>query len=245
MNTLVRSADLGRLRARTAYPPIPNYHPPDPDTGALGEVMPRPAGEVIATEWVAGVSARLVFLEDGSYLIGGPQRWLYAGGDLIGDAAFGVVAAVRPHADRLDGAVRVESGSALVVFGVVFGGKADAAERYTSRREVGYRTTDVARLSLGADDGLTFLNEGELAAFAADHRLPLAPRLARFPARDLPVKPDAVLTLMEELLPASRCRLDAGADGEPEGLVVRTPDRGWVASLRFADYRRAKKRRRK
>jgi hypothetical protein len=244
MSTLVWSADFGRLRTRTAYPNIPSYHPPDPDTGALGGALPRPPGDVIATELIAGVSARLAILGDGSYLIGGPQRWLYAAGDRIGDAAFGVTAAVRPHAARLSGSVRVGEGTALVVYGQVFGGKTVTAGRYTSKREVGYRTTDVARVNLAADAALAFLNEAELTAFAAEHELPLVPRVARFPARDLPAKPHAVLTLMEELLPSSRCRLDAGAEGDPEGLVVRTPDRGWVASLRFADYRRVKRRRR-
>jgi hypothetical protein len=244
MSTLVRSADLGRLRTHTAYPLPVSYHPPDPDTGALGEVRPRPAGDVIVAESINGLVARLVIFGDRSYLIGGPQRWLYADGDLIGDAANGVVSAVKPLADRIHSKVNIAPGSLLVVYGVVFGGKADAGERYTTRRQVGYRLLDVARLDPAADEP-AFLGEKALLAFAAEHDLPLVPRLARFPARDLPIKPAAVLSLMEELLPSSRCRLDPAAGGEPFGLTVRTADRGWVSELRFADYRRAAKRKRK
>jgi hypothetical protein len=245
MNTLVRLADLGRLHARTAYPLIPSYHPPDPDTGDLGDVMPKPAGDVIATELLDGVTGRVVLFADGSYLIGNPHRWLYASGDVVGDAAHGMVNAVRPLADRLSAAAGVQPDSVLVVYGELFGGKTPAAARYTGRKEVGYRTTDVARLALSEDGEVTFFSEKELTAFAAEHGLQLVPRVARFPARDLPTKPGGVLTLMEELLPGSRCRLDADADDNPAGLVVRSPDRSWVAALRFDDYRRAKKRKRR
>lgn len=240
MNTLVRLADLGRLHARTAYPLISSYHPPDPDTGDLGDVMPKPPGDVIATELLDGVTCRVVLFADRSYLIGNPQRWLFARGDVVGDAAHGMVNAVRPLADRLSETASVESDAVLVVYGELFGGKTAAAARYTGRKEVGYRTTDVARVPLhGEDSEVPFLPEKELTAFASEHGLPLVPRVARFPARDLPTKPVAVLTLMEELLPGSRCRLDADADDNPAGLIVRTPDRSWLAALRFDDYWRA------
>lgn len=245
MNTLVRLADLGRLHARTAYPLIPSYHPPDPDTGDLGPVMPKPAGDVIATELLDGVTCRVVLFADGSYLIGHPQRWLYASGDVVGDASQGMVRAVRPLAEKLSATATVEPDTVLVIYGELFGGKTPAAARYTGRKEVGYRTTDVARVALHDDGEVVFFPEKELTAFAAEHGLPLVPRVARFPARDLPAKPSGVLTLLEELLPGSRCRLDADADDNPAGLIVRSPDRSWVAALRFDDYRRAKKRKRK
>ena len=245
MNTLVRLADLGRLHARTAYPLIPSYHPPDPGTGDLGPVMPKPAGDVIATELLDGVTCRVVLFADGSYLIGNPHRWLYASGDVIGDAAQGMVNAVRPLADKLSATASVEPDTALVLYGELFGGKTPAAARYTSRKEVGYRTTDTAIVNLSEDADMAYLNEKELTAFAGEHGLPLVPRVARFPARDLPTKPDGVLTLLEEVLPSSRCRLDADADGDPAGLIVRSPDRSWIAALRFDDYRRAKKRKRR
>ena len=121
------------------------------------------------------------------------------------------------------------------MFGVVFGGKTPGAERYTSRRETGHRITDVASLT---DDGLAFLNENELLAFAEESMVPLAPRVARFPARDLPTRPDATRDFLEELLPGSQCRLDAGADGDPAGVILRTADRSWIAAVRFAEYAR-------
>ena len=228
MSLLVRSVDLARLHSRVAYPSIPSYHPPDDDGRASGLAV-RPPGDAIATERIDGVMCRLVVAPDGSYLIGDAKRWLYAAGDLIGNPSHGVANAVKPAAERLTGLKEWTA-----VFGIVFGGKTPGAERYTSKREVGYRVIDVAKL--GEDNELAFLNEHDLLAFAAAHSLPLAPRIARFPARDLPTRPDPTRTFLEELLPSSRCRLDGGADGDPDGVVLRTADRGWIASARFDDY---------
>jgi hypothetical protein len=43
----------------------------------------------------------------------------------------------------------------------------------------------------------------------------------------------------------SRCTLDDGAEGVPEGVVVRTPDRKAIAKIRREDYERTLKRRKK
>ena len=234
MSLLVRSADLGRLLSRTNPPPIPGYHPPDDDGRPCG-VAVRPPGDAIVVELIEGVTVRLILAPDGSYLIGDARRWLHAAEDLIANPSHGVVAAVRPLAERLP-----PRGEWRAVFGVVFGGKTPGAERYTSRRETGYRITDVATPT---DDGLAFLGENELQAFAAEAKVPLAPRVARFPARDLPTRPDATRDFLAELLPGSQCRLDAGADGDPAGVILRTADRSWIAAVRFAEYAMAKKRR--
>ncbi len=256
MPFLLRAADLARLSTMTKYPSIPTYHPLDPTNGAvLDEARRPPPGEVVATEKVDGTNARVALLPDGSYLIGSREEWLYARGDLLANPALGIAEAVRPVAERLP----TEPGAVVVVYGEVYGGKVTAASRqYTSKREVGYRVFDVARvenfeelLEKPAEElatwreggGQAFLPEDELQAFTEAHGLKLTPRVARFPGRDLPTKPDAVLTFLEELLPTSRARLDAGAGGEPEGLVVRTADRGWVVKLRVEDYQRAKRRR--
>jgi len=255
----VRAVDLARLNSATKYPSIPTYHALDPQSGAvLDDVRRAAGGEVIATEKVDGANARIVLLPDGTYLIGSREEFLHARGDLVFNPALGIVAAVRPVADRLPTPAGDEI---VVVYGEVYGGKVTAAAgQYTSRREVGYRVFDVARLPAAGGllarppeevaawreaGGQPFLGEDDLQAFAAEHRLALTPRVARFPAADLPRKVDAALTFLEELLPTSRCRLDAGAGGDPEGLVVRSPDRAYVVKLRFEDYLRAKRKKKR
>ncbi len=44
---------------------------------------------------------------------------------------------------------------------------------------------------------------------------------------------------------STRCKLDEGADGVPEGVVVRSPDRSAIAKIRREDYDRTLKRRKK
>ena len=254
----VRAVDLARLNSATKYPGIPTYHALDPQTGAVLDDVRRAAGEVIATEKVDGANCRIALLPDGTYLIGGREEWRHAKGDLVFNPALGIVAAVRPTAELLPTPAGDE---VVVVYGEVYGGKVTAAaKQYTSRKEVGYRVFDVARfsdapalLARPAEEiaawreagGQRFLPEDDLQAFAAEHQLKLAPRVARFPAADLPRKVDATRTFLEEMLPTSRCRLDAGAGGDPEGLVVRSPDRSYVVKLRFEDYLRARRKKKR
>jgi hypothetical protein len=255
----VRAIDLARLNSATKYPSIPTFHALDPQTGAvLDDVRRAPGGEIIATEKVDGVNTRIILLPDGNYLIGSREELLHAKGDLIFNPALGIVAAVRAVADRLPAPA---GGEVVVVYGEVFGGKVtSAAKQYTSRQEVGYRVFDAARFpdceSLLARPpeeiaawreagGQQFLDEDDLLAFAESHELKPTPRIARFPAADLPRKVDAALTFLEEMVPTSRCRLDAGAGGDPEGLVIRSPDRAYIVKLRFEDYLRAKRKKKR
>jgi RNA ligase len=247
MPRLMRAMNLARLNSLTRYEDIPTYHTRDPDTGVLENQPCRTTGEIIATEKIDGVLARIVLLADG-YLIGNDRDWLHAQGDLVANPSQGIVKLLRPLADAIS---PPEPDAVVILYGEVFGGKVSAAsEQYTSKKEFGFRLFDVARLSSAALElpedtgGLSFLREEELQNYANQHGLKLAPRVARFPAPDLPKSIDATRTLLEELLPTSRCRLDADAGGEPEGLVLRKVDRSWIVTLRVSDYRRAKRKQR-
>lgn len=255
----VRAVDLTRLNTLTKYPSIPTYHLLDSSTGSLlDDVCRPPPGELIATEKVDGTNARIVILPDGTYLIGSREEWLYARGDLLANPALGIAAVVRPIAEN----VPAPPGDAIqVIFGEVYGGRVTSASReYTSRQEYGFRLFDVANIpntpellakplseisAWREQGGQCFLTEPELQAFAERLALKLTPRVTRLAARDLPIAPDAVLTLLEEWLPTSRVRLDPDAGGEPEGLVIRTSDRGWIAKIRYEDYRRPKRRKKR
>jgi hypothetical protein len=241
MHHALRAMNIARLNTLTRYPDIPSYHSRDPDTGMLDDPPNRSVGEIIATEKIDGVLARILITPDG-YLIGTNRDWLHAQGDLIANPSLGIVKTLRPVAEALP-----RTDDLTVLYGELFGGKiTDASAHYTSKKELGFRLFDVARVpdpaSAGADaSGLSYLPEDELQSFANLHGLKLAPRVARFPAPDLPKTIDKTRLFLEELLPTSRCRLDADAGGEPEGLVLRKVDRSWIVTLRLADYRRMKR----
>lgn len=250
----VRRADLDAINSATKYPSIQTYHRLG-DRGLLTDTVTEFDGPVIGTEKVDGTNARIIALPDGTYLLGSREELLYARGDLIGNPAQGIVAGLRALAESLDPVNDV----VRVHFLELYGGKVTAASKqYTGERAVGYRLFDMVVLPDYADllsrppaeisawresGGQPFLSESELAASAADDGIELTPRLFTLDATDLPHEIDSTRAFLAEQLPATRCALDEGAAGHPEGIVLRTQDRSIIAKARFEDYERTVRRR--
>jgi hypothetical protein len=249
----LRTANLEAINTATKYPAIPTYHRLG-ERGALTDAVTVFPGPVIGTEKVDGTNSRVIVLPGGSWLLGSREELLYAEGDLIGNPALGIVAALRD----LAGTLPVED-AVRVYYLEVFGGRITAASKqYTGARAVGYRLFDVVELrdyrellarpvpELSAwreSGGQAFLAEPELAAAAARAGLELTPRLFTVDATELPAGLAATREFLADRLPATRCGLDGGAAGRPEGVVLRTPDRAVIAKARFEDYERTLRRR--
>jgi hypothetical protein len=253
----VRAVDLSKLNSLTKYPSIPTYHALDPATGNLREETVTFTGTVIGTEKVDGTNARIISLPGGPYLLGSREELLYAQGDLIGNPASGIVAELRPVADRLTAA---DGDVIRVHYLEVYGGKVTAASKhYTGSQQMGHRLFDVAvladyeaRLQRPAAElsawreagGQTFLAEAELAATADRDGLALTPRVFAVDAGELPTALDKTRQFLADRLPRTGSALDDGALGQPEGIVLRTTDRATIAKARFQDYDRTLRRRR-
>lgn len=253
----VRATDLGALNSLTKYPSIPTYHTLDPKNGGLVEnetvVFPGP---VLGTEKVDGTNARIISLPDGNFLLGSREELLYAKGDLIGNPAQGIVAALR---DVAAGLAPVEDDVVRVHFLEVYGGKVTAASKqYTGDKAVGFRLFDMAvipdyRAVLGKapavisawrdEGGQSYLDEDALTEAAARDGFTLTPRLFRLDGAELPRELDKTRAFLAEHLPETRSALDGAAGGQPEGIVLRAPDRAVIAKARFADYDRTLRRR--
>lgn len=254
----VRTADLAAINSLTKYPSIQTYHQLDPADGGLLDTVAEFTGPVVGTEKIDGTNARIVSLPDGAYLIGSREELLYAKGDLIGNPAQGIVAQLRAVAERLapvaDDVIRVH-------YLEVFGGKVTgASKQYTGSRQVGHRLFDVvvqadyaqllarpaAEISAWREGGgQHYLTEPELVARAAGDGLDLTPRLFTVDAAELPMDIVSTRQFLAERLPATVSALDDGAEGRPEGVVLRAPDRSVIAKARFQDYDRTIKRRRR
>lgn len=250
-----RELDLRKLNSATKYPSIPMYHAMGERGALLEETVDFGGRELIATEKVDGTNSRIMLMPDGYYLIGSREELLYARGDLIHNPALGIVDTLKPVAERIVDQVSTPDEWATVVYLETYGGKTTAAaKQYTSRREFGYRVFDVSRVPLTELDedlksiavwrenaGQTFLDEGELTDLVGSLDLCLTPRI---PIREsLPVTIDETDAWLQSMIPATLVSLDAEAGGKPEGLVVRTSDRGRIAKIRFDDYARHRKRR--
>lgn len=256
MTFKVRATDLAKLNSLTKYPSIPTYHTLDAKNGGLLEDAVAFDGAVIGTEKVDGTNSRIVVTPDGEYVIGSREELLYARGDLIGNPVLGIADALRALAERLCLSAQDE----ITVFYLeVFGGKVTAASKqYTSEQRVAYRMFDVVRLkdyvSLLAmssahiaawrdSGGQAFVNEDALQALAAQHEIPLTPRLFTLDGAALPQGIVEMRAFLQEHLSATLCRLDDSASGKPEGIVLRAADRACLAKARFEDYERTLKRR--
>lgn len=249
MNFDVRTANLEAVNSLTKYPSIQTYHQLG-ERGRLTEVVTEFGGPVIGTEKIDGSNARIVSLPDGTWLLGSREELLYAKGDLIGNPAQGIVAALREFADRLapvTDCVRVH-------YVELFGGKVTAASKqYTGHQAVGFRLFDVvviedyetllarpvAELSAWREAGSqSFLAEDELLAVAARDGVDVTPRLFTVDAGELPRDLEKAREFLAERLPRTRSALDEAGGGKPEGIVLRTPDRSVIAKARFEDYER-------
>lgn len=255
----VRTADLTALNSMTKYPSIPTYHALDPKNGSLieTETVLFP-GQVIGTEKVDGTNARIISLPDGNFLIGSREELLYAKGDLIPNPSQGIVAALRDLAADLS---PVDNDVMRVHFLEVYGGKVTAASKqYTGQKVVGFRLFDVAMipdyrdvLAQGAatisawrdSGGQPYLDEDALTTAAENDGIPLTPRLFQIDSADLPRELGTTRAFLTEHLPTTRSALDDTAGGQPEGIVLRTPDRDVIAKARFADYDRTLRRQRR
>lgn len=253
----VRTADLGALNSMTKYPSIPTYHALDPKNGSLvdGETVAFD-GPVLGTEKVDGTNARVISLPDGTFLLGSREELLYAKGDLIGNPAQGIVAALRDVASAL---APVPGDVVRVHFLEVYGGKVTAASKqYTGSKSVGFRLFDVVevpgyRAVLAMDPqriaawrdggGQPYLDEDALTAAAERDGFELTPRLFELPATELPTDLVKMRAFLGEHLPETLSALDEDAGGEPEGIVLRTKDRAVIAKARYQDYDRTLRRR--
>jgi hypothetical protein len=206
---------------------------------------------------VDGTNTRLVFCPDGAAVVGSREDLLWERRDLIGNPAMGIVEAVR---GVVQGAYErvCRPGRIAVYYVEVYGRNVGAAAgQYTREGRVGFRLFDAmlvedyeellgwppGRLARWRDEGgQQFLDADRLMEAAREVGFEPVPALFDLDASALPTGLEETYRFLLDL-GASRCRLDEGAGGVPEGVVVRSPDRSAVAKLRREDYERTLRRR--
>ena len=253
----IRQVDLGKLNSMTKYPSIPTYHTLG-DKGMLQEtVLVSFSGRVVGTEKVDGTNARLVFCPDGGAVVGSREDLLWDRRDLIGNPAMGIVEAVREVVQHLYEKLCRQDRVAVYyveVFGRNIGG---AARNYTRQGKVGFRLFDAVtiedydellgwpadRIARWRDQGgQRYLDADRLVQVAADIGFQPVPALLDLDASGLPTGLEEAYQFLLRC-PSSGCKLDERAEGVPEGIVVRSPDRSRIAKLRREDYDRTLRRR--
>jgi hypothetical protein len=248
-------ADFAALNSATKYPSIATYHTLDPKTGRLTEPAMQFTGDVISTEKLDGTNGRIVLMQDGDYFIGERENLIYAKGDRILAPNLGIVATLKPLADRIVASREHGldmAGPVIVLFLEVYGGKVGGnAKQYTSTATLGYRLFDYAVVasevlswpreriaSWREHGGQEWGTEAGLQWMSEDYGIPLVPRLGAMTTQELPSSLEGMYKWLIDVLPTTNVALDEGALGRAEGVVLRTVDRSVIAKARFQDYER-------
>jgi len=240
--------DLAKINSMTKYPSILTYHKLGEKGKLLDEVQVEFNSPVIVTEKIDGVNGRIILFPDGLYIIGSREELLYARGDLIGNPQLGIVDELGPVAQKL------ATPEVLTVFYFeVYGGNVTKnSKQYTSEKKVGHLLFDVAEIpefeglldlsieqisSWRNNGGQRFLSEEDLR----NTFLEMTPRIGfdHKIAVNVPISMKNTYHWSKQMLAdGTFVKLDPAAQGRPEGVVVRAPDRSRIAKIRFEDYER-------
>jgi len=236
--------NLEKLNSMTKYPSILTYHKMGERGRLLDEIQVNFEGQkVILTEKVDGVNGRIILFPDGFYVIGSREELLYAKGDLIGNPQLGIVDTLKPIAEKLAPRFWI-----TVFYFEVYGGKTTkSSKQYTGSGLVGARLFDMVKIfnpdeivNLPIEKIATWRDNGGQKFYSEitlqNLNLPLSPRIGEDWVPDGNVQ--EVYDWLKTKIQTTKCSLDNGALGRPEGLVVRTFDRSKIAKIRFEDYER-------
>ena len=234
-------ANLDRLNSMTKYPSILVYHKRGEKGKLLEEVQVEFDGLAIITEKIDGTNGRIILFPDGFYLIGSREELLYAKGDLIGDRQLGIVAELKPVAEKLS----LPDILTVYYFEVYGEGIGKNGVQYTGHKNIGHLLFDIAKIPC---DKLSKLTVEEIASwrdnggqqFLSEHQLqncgqPLTPRIT---IDKLPRSISETHSWLHSILTVTTATLDDGGLGRPEGVVVRSPDRSRITKIKFKDYDR-------
>lgn len=257
MTAVLDAPMMAQLNSMSKYPAIATYHQIDPATGCLSEPAVKFDGAVFATEKIDGTSARIIMLPGGDYLLASREELRHAKGDRLPSRVDGVADTLIPVADRIAGWSDARQPYVTVYYLEVYGGTVNGASRQYSadKKQFGARMFDVAIIPIEDvyelrgrpldyaahwrdHGGLEWGSEMDLTVAAAFGQTPIVPALFVASPDDLPTSVDGMQAFLTGRLPASRCTLDGGAKGQPEGIVFRTADRSTIAKARVADYAR-------
>lgn len=253
MSSALSAFDLKKFNSATKYPSILTYHELG-EKGRLKDVVQVPfSGPTLVTEKIDGTNARIIFY-NGDYFIGSREEILHARGDRIYNPAQGIVAVAQPVAERLAFSLSMvdhNTSPVITMYGEVYGGKTTASKAYGT--STGFRVFDIVTtpakefadlIEMDSEaiarwrnnGGQNFRTEEVINRYATLANVGVTPRLT---TSEVPTDLVPTYEWLKALLPgATQAPLEGDIKGEPEGVVIRTPDRKSIAKIRFEDYKR-------
>lgn len=251
---LITQDMLPNLDTLTKYPSIPTYHIiQGKDLTELRRSIDANNGGLILSEKFDGTGARIIFGPGDDIYIGSRGDILTRLGDFVPNKELGIVAALRPIAERLAREVYVGAPDGLitVVYGEVYGGKATDAWQQYGDGEARFRVFDMADFSVShLEEPVEALaawreNAGEHAWYpetilqgtTAMLGLGLTTRLGEVERDDLPQ------TIADTLEFGVFYRDTTDGPGLSEGLVISDRLRKHRLKIRWKDYEKVMRKR--
>jgi hypothetical protein len=266
MSFELRQCSAEKLRALntlTKYPSIETYHV----LGERGRLTDQvraflPSDVLYLTEKIDGTNVRIIFLPDGSAVLGSRENLLWANGDLFFDPAQGIVEGMRDLVLEMnERRLRSELGhlgyETCVLYGEFYGGKVTAASKqYTTTQQSGFRlfdvqflkTADLVRLRTETLEELSWWRESNqqqwVTAFGLERIVGHFPGLSKVPSvrvtlgSDFPTDIGFMYEYLKAVLPQTQASLEPELVGKSEGMIARTIDRKKIVKIRFEDYER-------
>ena len=253
MNT--RTIDLAALNTMTKYPSIPTFHALGERGRLTAEHLTLPA-EYVVTEKIDGTNARIIVFPASwtgpRWIIGSREELLRADGDLIGNPALDIAKTLLDQAGYAG--LHQARNRVAVFYGEVYGGKVTAASKqYTAEGRLGFRLFDIATIEEAAAiemmanwnlSQIAGWRDRDTARFATEDSLIMicnAWGWKTTPRLTLPVMPTALsetYAWLRQAMPNGTLSGLDGKAGKPEGVVIRSPSRDFIAKVRLEDYER-------
>lgn len=249
----VRKTDLNKVNSMTKYPSILTYHAMG-DKGVLTDTIQVPfSGTVVGSEKVDGSNTRIIACPDGSVIVGSREELLWEKDDLISNPSMGIVDAVKEIV--LNKNWESPEGRFMVWFLETFGKNIGSnAKNYTKQNKVGLRLFDIATIEEHVlnmsvetiarwreDGGQEYFHSEYLPEMGENIGVEVVPSLFEMEARLLPITIEKTHEFLLEY--DCRAKLDESGLGVPEGIVVRSFDRKFIAKMRREDYGRTMRKR--
>lgn len=250
-----RDLDLAALNTLTKYPSIPTFHALGERGRLTDQHLPLP-DRYIVTEKIDGTNARIIVFPASwsgpRWIIGSREELLRADGDLIGNPALDIAKAILGYAGH---AGLHQARTRLAVFyGEVYGGKVTAASKqYTTDGRLGFRLFDIATIEEDAAiemmanwslaqiagwrdrDSSRFASEDSLQMICNAWGWHTTPRLL---AARMPTELEQTYDWLRAVMPDGTLSALDGKAGKPEGVVIRSATRDFIAKVRLEDYER-------
>lgn len=263
-----RSINLDKLNSMTKYPSIELYHKMNDKyrlTDELNFPDVFPNSPVFGSEKIDGTNSRIILMPDGYFILGSREELIYAKGDLIGNPVQKILATLGDMVYRIPG-MAYQDDRITVIYGEAYGGRniSQNSKQYSHGNAAGYRVFDIMVLLAEEWDDLYQLETAQIAAWRDHGNQPFlnldyisnwlhhngctffetVPHLFECDFQDLPLTVQDMYDFMLKVSPSTLAALDADVPGIPEGIVLRTYDRKFIAKARREDYEKTLKIRR-